>query len=184
MLTTSLQRLFNCGSWIHSTDHFQNLMTYFGKSYQTIDETPLPFSEILRLTNIEFAIDCSYSREDVHKIWREFSLWSCDQVYCYITLNSCKQSVATAINYQNDCATLEELRKFYDLAFTEHLHHHDTFLSLSYLSNDMGVHVANPVIHQSIESCFNTYVLAMDILGQSFEISEKKQVNKFLELVS
>lgn len=57
-------------------------------------------------------------------------------------------------------------------------------LSLSYLSNDMGVHVANPVIHQSIESCFNTYVLAMDVLGQSFEISEKKQVNKFLELVS
>ena len=183
MLTTSLQKLFNCGSWIHATEYFQNLINHHGKSYLTLDEEPIDFTELLKLTSLEFAIDCTSSRSDLHKTWREFSLWCYQPFINYVTFKSCINAVSVAESFQVDLVTLEELAVAYQQAFTERLSSNDTTFGVDYYANILACGASNPNIEQSISNCFNAYALAMDKLGVPFEKAEQLQKAKFLDLV-
>jgi hypothetical protein len=183
MLTTSLQKLFNCGSWIHDTEHFQNLMRHLGKSSLTLDEEAIDFSELVKITSIEFAIDCTSSRSDLHKTWREFSLWCCQPFLNYVTVKSCLDAVAVAERFQVGLATLEELTDAHQQAFTERLNSHNADFGVEYFANQLACDASNPNIEQSISECFNAYALAMDKLGIPFEKAEQLQKAKFLDLV-
>ena len=102
MLTTSLQRLFDCGSWIYQTKHFDLLMKHFGTTWQTMDDSEISFIDILELTDFEYAIDSTSSRLDLHKTWRVFSVWCCEPLAYYITLPSCKIALDSAKKFIND----------------------------------------------------------------------------------
>jgi hypothetical protein len=111
MLSTSLQRLFDCGSWIYQTKNFDLLMKHFGATWQTMDDSEISFNHILELTDFEYAIDCTSSRLDLHKTWREFAVWCCEPLAYYITLPSCDVAFTSANKFIKDEISLEELTR-------------------------------------------------------------------------
>jgi len=184
MLTTSLKKIFDYGSSMHQTEHYKLLMTHFGKTYMTIDDSPLSYLDLLELTDMEYVLDCTFTSPEFDKTWREFSLWCCEEIASYITLDSCKEAIAIARKYQMDLASIEELKQSHDVAYSEYLHDEHKLYGLAHYANSTAAHAANPITNQSIIECYNSYALAMDKLGQSFTLSEKKQKDKFIELVS
>ena len=184
MLTTSLQRLFECGSWIYQTKHFDLLMKHFGATWQTIEDFELSFIDILELTDFEYAIDCTSSRLDLHKTWREFSVWCCEPLAYYITLPSCKISLDSANKFINDEITINELSYIFQLAYDDQSNDISDHLSLSYCANRIAMDSANPQIDTCITNCFNTSALGMDRLGLSIKSFESMQRSKFISLVS
>lgn len=158
-------------------------MKHHGKSYLTLDEEAIDFSEVVRLTSLEFAIDCTSSRSDLHRTWREFSLWCCQPFLIHITVKSCIEAVAIAEKFQANLATLEELTAAYQKAFTERLNSHDATFGVEYFANQLACDASNPNIEQSISECFNAYALGMNKLGVPFQKAEELQRAKFLDLV-
>lgn len=184
MLTTSLQRLFECGSWVYQTKHFDLLMKHFGATWQTIDDSEIAFIDILELTNFEYAIDCTSSRLDLHKTWREFAVWCCEPLSYYITLQSCDVALTSAKKFIDNEISLEELTKIFQIAYDDQSYDCSDHLSLSYCANRIAMDSANPQIDTCITNCFNTSALGMDRLGLPIKSFESKQRAKFISLVS
>lgn len=184
MLTTSLQRLFDCGSWIYQTKHFDSLMKHYGKSWQTMDDNEMSFIDILELTDLEYAIDCTSSRLDLHKTWREYAVWCCDPLAYYITLPSANSALTSAKKFIEDEISLEELSRIFQSAYDDQSCDSSNLLSLSYCANRIAIDSANPQIDTCISNCFNTSALGMDRLGLSIKSFESKQRAKFISLVS
>ncbi len=184
MLTTSLQRLFECGSWVHQSKHFDVLMKHYGKTWKTMDESEISFIDILELTDFEFAIDCTYSRLDLHKVWREFAIWCCEPLAYYITLPSCKIALDSASKFIKDEISIDELSTNFRIAYDDQSNDISDHLSLSYCANRIAMDSANPHIDTCITNCFNTSALGMDRLGLSIKSFESKQRTKFISLIS
>jgi hypothetical protein len=184
MLTTSLQRLFECGSWVYQTKQFDLLMKHFGATWKTIDDSEISFSDILELTDLEYVIDCTSSRIDLHKTWREFSVWCCEPLAYYITLPSCKIALDSANKFINDEISIDELSYIFQLAYDDQSNDISDHLSLSYCANRIAMDSANPQIDTCITNCFNTSALGMDRLGLQIKSFESMQRAKFIALVS
>ena len=184
MLTTSLQRLFECGSWVHQSKHFDVLMKHYGKTWETMDESEISFIDILELTDFEFAIDCTYSRLDLHKVWREFAIWCCEPLAYYITLPSCKIALDSASKFIKDEISIDELSTNFRIAYDDQSDDISDHLSLSYCANRIAMDSANPYIDTCITNCFNTSALGMDRLGLPIKFFESKQKAKFVELIT
>ena len=184
MLTTSLQRLFECGSWIYQTKHFDLLMKHFGATWQTIEDFELSFIDILELTDFEYAIDCTSSRLDLHKTWREFSVWCCEPLAYYITLQSANIAFTSAKKFIQDEISLEELTMIFQVAYDDQSNDYSDHLSLSFCANRIAMESANPQIDTCIKNCFNTSALGMDRLGLQIKSFESMQRSKFIALVS
>lgn len=184
MLTTSLQRLFDCGSWIYQTKHFDSLMKHYGKSWQTIDDTEISFIEILELTDLEYAIDCTSSRLDLHRKWREYAIWCCEPLAHYITLPSANTALTSSKKFIDDEISLEDLSRIFQSAYDDQSNDKSDHLSLSYCANRIAIDSANPQIDTCISNCFNTSALGMDRLGLPIKSFESKQRAKFIALVS
>lgn len=183
MLTTSLKRLFNLGSWVYETKQFHALMNHFGKNYLTIDDAPISFELITRITDIEFAIDCTSSRPDQHKVWRSFSVWCCQPFISFITVPSCLDALKVAEDFVNGLATTDRLSAAHEKAYLDRFGTGASVTSLEDLANSLSCHSCNPNFEQSINECFNGYALGMGRLGMSISRAEELQSNKFLELV-
>ena len=184
MLTTSLQRLFECGSWIHQSKHFDVLMKHYGKNWETMDESDVSFIDILELTDLEFAIDCTSSRQDLHRTWREFAVWCCEPLAYYITLSSSKIALDSASKFINDEISFDELSTNFRIAYDDQSTDISDHLSLSYCANRVAMDSANPKIDTCVANCFNTSALGMDRLGLPIKLFESKQKIKFISLVS
>lgn len=180
---TSLQRLFECGSWIHATKDFRFLMEHFGKDCLTLDDEPLSFDVLITLTSLEFAIDCTSSRPDLHQIWRKFSIWCCQPFVPYVTAPSCVRSLKVAEQYSVGSASVQQLADAYQEAVAGRFEEGVWGLSLEDCANSLSCEAANPNIEQSIHNCFNCYALGMSRLGMTIERAEKLQLEKFIDLV-
>ena len=183
MLTTSLQRLFDSGNF-HGMKNFDLLMKHYGKTYHSIDDSPIHFSELIELIDLEYAIDCTYSRLDLHKIWREFAVWCCEPLACYITIPTCHVALFSAKKFINDEISLEELTEIYETAYEDQTNDISDHLTLSYCANRIAMDAAHPHIDTCITNCYNTSALGLNRLGLSFEFIKVKQRDKFLSLVS
>jgi hypothetical protein len=183
MLFTSLQRLFECGSWIHDTKDFHFLMKHFGKDYLTLDDEPLSFAVLLKLTSLEFAIDCTSSRPDLHRIWREFSIWCCQPFVPYITAPACISSLKVAEKFTAGVASVQQLVDAYQEAVAGKFDERALGLSLEDCANSLSCEAANPNIEQSIHNCFNCYALGMRRLGMTIKRAEELQLQKFRDLL-
>ena len=184
MIKTSLLRLSKCGSWICNTQHFHLLMKHFDTTWETIDESEISFIDILELTDLEFALDCTSSRPDLHKTWREFAVWCCDPIAFYITLPSAQIAFTSAKKYINDEISLEELTKFFKIAFYDK--HNDCSYSqgLADCANSVAIDSANPDIDTCVTDCFRTAHLGMISIGLLTKSFESKQRAKFISLIS
>ena len=183
MLTTSLQRLFECGSWIYQTKQFDLLMRHFGATWQTMDDSEISFIDILELTDLEYVIDCTSSRLDLHKTWREYAVWCCEPLAYYITLPSANTALTSAKKFIEDEISLEDLSRIFQSAYDDQSCDSSDHLSLSYCANRIAVDSANPQIDTCVTNCFNTSALGMDRLGLSIKSFESKQRAKFISLV-
>lgn len=181
MLTTSLQRLFDSGNF-HGTKNFNLLMKHYGKTYQSIDDSPIHFSELIELFDLEYAIDCTYSRLDLHKLWREFAVWCCEPLSCYITIPSCSVALNSAKKFINDEISFDELTEVYKTAYEDQINDISDHLSLSHCANRIAMDAAHPHIDTCITNCFNTSALGLNRLGLPIEFFEAKQKDKFLSL--
>jgi hypothetical protein len=186
MLTTDLQRLFECGSWVHDTVEFNQILEACNKSYSSLDETPISFLEILRLTNISFAIDSTASRPDLELIWRRFAIWCAEPFAIYVSDRSCLDALEATKEYvkKNKLHSVA-LTDVHNAAFSSYSKSEAVdFNSAHYIANRIMAHVSNPSFSQSVEECFNMYALGMSFIGQDICESEKLQTMKFIELVS
>jgi hypothetical protein len=183
MLFTSLQRLFQCGSWIYDTEEFHFLMKHCGKDYLTIDDKPLSYESILTLTNLEFTIGCTSSRPDLHKTWRAFSVWCCQPFVSYITVPSCAESFKVAQRYTRKRASKDRLKEAHDKAYSAKIRVNVPPQGIQDLANTLCCEAANPNFEESIRTCFYGYILGMDQLGMSIKRVNTLQRNEFLRLV-
>ena len=184
MLTTSLQRLFDCGSWIYQTKHFDLLMKHFGTTWQTMDDSEISFIDILELTDFEYAIDCTSSRLDLHKTWREFSVWCCEPLAFYITLSSANITLTSAKKFINDEISIEELTKIFKVASNDRSDDCSYPQGLSDCANSIAIDSANPNIDTCITNCFFTSHLGLITIGLLTKSFESKQRAKFISLIS
>jgi len=182
MITTSLKKIFECGSWLHDTPEFTTLMKAYGKTYQTIDDNPIPFSDIERLTNLTYSIDCTSSRSDCEKIWRSFALWCASQLQAYINEASCQESITTAAKYLANQASFQEICEIFEKSSRAAIRS-EPYRSVHYYANQLASHVSNPTVDHCISDSFNTYALGMFELGQEINDSEILQRVKFLQLI-
>lgn len=151
MHSTSLQRIFDAGSWLWQTPEFKILMDAFNKDYQKfdIDDEEISFKQILNLTNFDYAIDCTSTREDLHMVWRAYALKCAILLQEYITEAECKNSFVAASLYLENKITKEQLKAAYDKAFVANLHHGFNFNDVEYAANAAATTVANP----DLDSC-------------------------------
>jgi len=183
MITTSLQRLFECGSWIHQTESFEILMKLQSKDYLSIDDNPITFEHILRNTSLAFAIDCATSCPNYHTKWRSFSTWCCEDLKQYVTLPECLTSLTAAKNYINGTESHERLKEIYEIAYSRHVvepHKYDTH----YYANRAACNAANPDYHTSMYECYCSQSLGLSFLGINDGEIEKRQKEQFLAVTS
>lgn len=185
MVTTSLQKIFNCGSWLYDTEHFKKLMDVTGKSYSTIDDHPLSFSRLLDLTDISYAIDVTASRPDLSLVWRRFSIWCTEPFYQFATEEACKSAFQTTKRFILGDKTSLDLAKAHEAAMTAHFTLDFNGLNnINHHANLMMVNVSNPCFHASIDNCFLGYAYGKSLIGQPISHSEEIQTSKFLELIT
>jgi hypothetical protein len=160
MISTSLHALCITGDHTRVRDEFKVLMKELNATYDTIDESPLEFLTILRLTNLEYAIDCCTAAPQHATAWRSYAIQCANRVRNYITLEECRVSLEAAERFSRGEIQADELRQYYQAARSAWFMKDSTGvfspidterqLEIEYFANQAACEVADPDIFWGI----------------------------------
>jgi hypothetical protein len=184
MITLNLKKLLDTGCHIYYQNHFNTLMSHMGKTWETIDNTEISLLDIVRLTDIEFGIDCMEATPEHHKMWRQFGLWCIQPVVFLISIPSCREAYETSIKFINDEVSIEVLKeKHYKAACEQNIYSEGNYY-VHFSSDEMALNFSEPYFFDCAYKCYNHYPQAMNPLGISFDYAQKKINKKFIEIIS
>jgi hypothetical protein len=189
MISTSLHALCITGDHTRVRDEFKVLMKELNATYDTIDESPLEFLTILRLTNLEYAIDCCTAAPQHAVAWRNYAIGCANRVKKHVTLEECHASLMAAERFSRGEIDDETLRQFYEAARTawfskgsygvNSLIDTDRLLEIEYLSNQAACEVANPDISWGIAEVNRATGYVLEAIGMDVNTVNETLTREF-----
>jgi hypothetical protein len=189
MISTSLYALFITGDHTRVRDEFQLLMKGLNASYESIDESPLEFLTILRLTNLEYAIDCCTAAPQHAVAWRNYAIGCANRIKKHVTLEACHASLMAAERFSRGEIDAETLRQFYETARTAWFSKGsdgvlspidtDLLLEIEYFSNQAACEVANPDISWGIAEVHKATGYVLEATGMDASTVNEIQTREF-----
>ena len=193
MISTSLNALFIFGDHTRVRDEFQILMKELKATYDSIDETPLEFLTILRLTNLQYAIDCCTAAPQHAIAWRRYAIGCANKVKKHVTLEACHASLVAAERFSRGEIDDETLREIYEAARTAWFMKGsdgvfspiDTgrLLEIEYFANQAACEVANPDISWSVEEVHKATAYVLEAIGMDLSAVNEIQTREFSEVL-
>ena len=184
MIHVTLEQLYNTGYHIYYGDNFNTLMSHMGKTWKTIDNTEISLIDIIKLTDVNFGLDCMEATLEHHKIWRKFGLWCIEPIVFLISIPSCLEAYKTSVKFINDEVSINDLKEKQHLAACDLNTYSDGNYNVNFSSDEMAVNFSEPFFYDCAYKCFMHYPQAMEIIGIDFDYSKNKVKNKFLEIIS
>ena len=179
MISTSLDKLFNCGSYIHGTKEYKIIMEYYGKDYNSMDNDDITFHKILELTDLEYAINCTNSRPDLHLIWREYALWCTSLIENHISEKVFLNSFYSAKLFVQGIIDSEQLEAAYQKAY-KFMRSYSS--DLEWAANSCAMNVSHKHFDTAIYNCFLNSGFALLKFGLEEKELDDIQFKKFLEI--
>jgi hypothetical protein len=193
MITTSLYALFITGDHTRVRDEFQILMKGLNATYDSIDESPLEFLTILRLTNLQYAIDCCTASPQHAVVWRNYAIRCANMVKKHVTLEACHASLEAAERFSRGEIDDETLRQFYESARTAWFIKGsdgvfspidtERLLEIEYFSNQAASEVANPNISWAIDEVHKATGYVLEATGMDVSTVNEIQTREFSEVL-
>jgi hypothetical protein len=189
MISTSLYALLISGNHTRERDEFQILMKGLNTTYDSIDETPLEFLTILRLTNLQYAIDCCTAAPQHAIAWRNYAIRCANMVKKHVTLEACHASLMAAERFSRGEIDDETLRQFYESARTAWFTKGsggvfspidtERLLEIEYFSNQAACEVANPDISWAVEEVNKATGYVLEATGMDVSTVNEIQTREF-----
>jgi hypothetical protein len=193
MISTSLYALLISGNHTRERDEFQILMKELKATYDSIDETPLDFLTILRLTNLQYAIDCCTAAPQHAIAWRRYAIRCANMVKKHVTLEACHASLVAAERFSRGEIDDAKLREFYEAAQTAwilkgmngalSLIDSDRLREIEYFSNQAACEVANPNISWAIDEVHKATGYVLEATGMDVSTVNEMQTREFSEVL-
>ena len=193
MISTSLYALFITGDHTRVRDEFKVLMKELNATYDTIDESPLEFLTILRLTNLQYAVDCCTVAPQHAIAWRNYAIRCADMVRKHVTLDECLASLEAAERFSRGEIDEEALREFYEAARTAWfmkgsygVHSPidtERLLEIEYFSNQAACQVANPDISWAIDEVHKATSYVLEATGMDLSAVNELQTREFSKVL-
>lgn len=184
MIILTLRKLVDTGCHICHQKQFYTLMSHMGKTWETIDNTEISLLEIIRLTDIDFGLDCMEANPEHQKMWRQFGLWCIEPVVFLISIPSCREAYETSIKFINDEVSIEVLKEKHYVAACEQNIYSEGNYYVNFSSDEMALNFSEPDFFDCAYKCYNHYPQAMNPLGISFDNAQKKINKRFIDMIS
>lgn len=189
MIATSLHALFISGDHTRVRDEFQELMKGLNATYESIDETPLEFLTILRLTNLQYAIDCCTAAPQHAAAWRRYAIGCALKVKKHVTLEACHAALLAAEQFSRGEINEETLREVYEAARTAYFIKGwdgvfspidtDRLLEIECFANEAAYKVADPDIAWGVEEVHKATSIVLEATGMDVGTINEIQTREF-----
>lgn len=185
MIITSLQRIFDAGSWVFDREEFRLLMKHEGKDFMTIDHTPLAYKTIVEVTTLEYALDCTVSSPEHERLWRGYALWCAQPVFSFIGNDHKLEALEVFSLYMNEKSSKDELEEIHSKVVSSNLRYEWTVDNQPQrAANQALASLVNPDFNSSITETWMARGLFEISLNSNTDEAERMMTIKFLELVS